>query len=301
MGFLIAPYLTTKLMSWMVKKITQIPTPTLLAGVLGLLIALLITALLTLPLSLLPGIYNRLLPVIVGIILSYICVSLMMSKGEELFRFFTGLANPVKEEVEGPPLLIDTSSLVDGRVADIGETGFLWGQLVIPGFVLKELQHIADSPDPQRRRRGRRGLEILSRLRSQGKVPVRIEDIDLTEGETADEMLIKLAKKWHCPILTTDFNLNRVAELQGVKVLNLNSLASALKPVLLPGEEIEIAIVQEGKELGQGVGFLDDGTMVVVEGGKRYLNSKVNIIVTRVLQTAVGRMIFAQIKDERRQ
>lgn len=299
-GFFIAPYLTTKPISWLGRKISQIPTSTLLAGVLGLLIALLLTAILTLPLSLLPGIYNRVLPLVIGLILSYIFISLMLSRGEELFRLFSGAVNPVKG-VEGPLLLIDTSSIIDGRVADIGETGFILGQLIIPSFVLKEIQHIADSPDPLRRRRGRRGLEILSRLQSQGKVPVRIEEIDLSEGETADDALIKLAKNWNCPILTTDFNLNRVAELQGVKVLNLNALASALKPVILPGEETEITIIQEGKEPGQGVGFLDDGTMIVVEGGKRYLNNKVNIVITRVLQTPTGRMLFAQIKDERKQ
>jgi uncharacterized protein YacL len=297
LGFLIAPYLSTRPVAWIANKISQISTPTLLAGVLGLLIALLLTALLTLPLSLIPGIYGRILPLIVGFLLCYAIVSLTLSRGSEFFHFFSFLANPPKEGVEGFPLLVDTSVLIDGRIADIGATGFLLGQMVIPSFVLRELQHIADSTDPLRRRRGRRGLEILSRLRSEAKVPIRIEEIELGEGEEADSVLIKLAKNWRCPILTTDFNLNRVAEVQGIKVLNLNNLASALKPAVMPGEEMEIMLIQEGKEAGQGVGFLDDGTMVVVEGGKRYLNNKVNITITRVLQTAMGRMIFAQIKE----
>jgi len=295
-GALVAPYITTLPLAWAVKKISQVPTPTLLAGVIGLLIALLSSALLTLPLSLFPGAWGRVLPLVMAIVLTYLIVSLMMSRALDFFRFL-GFTHEASKEVV--PMLVDTSALIDGRIADVSGTGFVMGRLLIPSFVLAELQHIADSPDPQRRRRGRRGLEMLQRIREDTVVPLQIVEVDM-EGDGVDDKLVRLSKTWSAPIVTTDFNLNRVAELQGVKVLNLNDLATAVRPVVLPGEEMEIRIIQEGKELGQGVGFLDDGTMVVVEGGKRFLNSKVEIVITRVLQTAMGRMIFAQIKDHER-
>jgi uncharacterized protein YacL len=192
---------------------------------------------------------------------------------------------------------VDTSAIIDGRIADISHTGFIPGQFVIPRFILQELQHIADSSDPLRRRRGRRGLEMLNLLQKESEVPIQISEADFPDVDEVDAKLVKVARNWHCAIITTDFNLNRVAELEGIQVLNLNDLASSVKPVVLPGEDMELRIIQEGKEFGQGVGFLDDGTMVVVEGGRKYLNNKVDVVVTRVLQTAVGRMIFAQIKN----
>jgi len=296
LGYLAAPYVTTIPFTWAMKKLAAVPTPTLLAGVIGLLIALLASALLTLPLSLFPGAWGRVLPLVMAIILTYLIVSLMMSRARDFFRFLGFTHEASKEAV---PMLVDTSALIDGRIADVSGTGFVMGQLLIPSFVLAELQHIADSPDPQRRRRGRRGLEMLQRIREDSVVPLQIVEVEM-EGDAVDDKLVKLSKSWNCPIVTTDFNLNRVAELQGVKVLNLNDLATAVRPVVLPGEEMELRIIQEGKELGQGVGFLDDGTMVVVEGGKRFLNTKVEITITRVLQTAMGRMIFAQMKNHER-
>ena len=292
-GGLVAPYLTTQPMAWLLKKMTQMPAPTLLAGVIGLLIALLASAMITLPLSLLPGPWGRVLPLLVSFIFTYMVVSMMMSRARDLFHF---LGFPHEAPKEGIPLLVDTSALIDGRIADVSNTGFVMGQLIIPSFVLSELQHIADSPDPQRRRRGRRGMDVLDRIQKDSVVPVQITEVEV-EGEGVDDKLVRLAKDWSCSIVTTDFNLNRVAQLQGLKVLNLNDLATAVRPAVLPGEEMDIRIIQEGKELGQGVGFMDDGTMVVVEGGKRFLNTKVGIVITRVLQTAMGRMIFAQIKD----
>jgi uncharacterized protein YacL len=194
-------------------------------------------------------------------------------------------------------ILVDTSAIIDGRIADISETGFIFGNLVVPRFVLEELQHIADSADSMRRNRGRRGLEILQRLQREPAVAVEISDADAESIHEVDAKLVKLARQWHCPIITNDFNLNRVAELQGVKVLNINELAHAVKPILLPGEEMSIKIMQDGKEPGQGVGYLDDGTMIVVEGGKAYMGSTVDVTVTRVLQTVAGRMIFAHPKQ----
>lgn len=194
-------------------------------------------------------------------------------------------------------ILVDTSAIIDGRIADIAETGFIFSSLVVPRFVLEELQHIADSADSMRRNRGRRGLEILQRLQKDPSVSVEITDADAENIHEVDAKLVKLARQWHCPIITNDFNLNRVAELQGVKVLNINELAHAVKPILLPGEEMSIKIMQDGKELGQGVGYLDDGTMIVVEGGKSYMGSTLDVTVTRVLQTVAGRMIFAHPKQ----
>jgi uncharacterized protein YacL len=193
-------------------------------------------------------------------------------------------------------ILLDTSAIIDGRIADISQTGFVNGTLVVPRFVLEELQHIADSADTLRRNRGRRGLDILNRLQKETSIPVEISDTDIDGVAEVDAKLVKMARNLHCPIITNDFNLNRVAELQGVKVLNINELANAVKPVLLPGEEMQVKIIQDGKELGQGVGYLDDGTMIVVEGGRQHMNSTVEVTVTRVLQTVAGRMIFAHPK-----
>jgi uncharacterized protein YacL len=194
-------------------------------------------------------------------------------------------------------ILLDTSAIIDGRIADITQTGFVLGPLVVPRFVLNELQRIADSADTMRRNRGRRGLEMLNRLQKDATVPIEITDADVEDVLEVDGKLIKMARTLHCPIITNDFNLNRVAELQGVKVLNINELANAVKPVLLPGEDIHIKIMQEGKELGQGVGYLDDGTMIVVEGGRQYMGMTIEVTVTRVLQTVAGRMIFAHPKQ----
>lgn len=193
-------------------------------------------------------------------------------------------------------ILLDTSAIIDGRIADISQTGFVTGTLLVPRFVLEELQHIADSADTLRRNRGRRGLDILNRLQKETNIPVEISDQDIDGIAEVDAKLVKMARNLHCPIITNDFNLNRVAELQGVKVLNINELANAVKPVLLPGEEMLVKIIQDGKELGQGVGYLDDGTMIVVEGGRQHMNNTVEVTVTRVLQTVAGRMIFAHPK-----
>jgi uncharacterized protein YacL len=191
-------------------------------------------------------------------------------------------------------VLLDTSVIIDGRIADISQVGFIMGPIVVPNFVLQELQHIADSADVLRRNRGRRGIEILNRLQKDAPVPVIITDTDFEDVDAVDEKLILLAKELQCAIVTNDYNLNRIAELQGVVVLNINELANAVKTVFLPGEEMEIEIIQEGRELGQGVGYLDDGTMVVIENGRRYIGKTVNVTVSKILQTSAGRMIFAR-------
>ena len=191
-------------------------------------------------------------------------------------------------------MLLDTSVIIDGRIADICRTGFIQGELVVPLFVLNELQHVADSADALRRNRGRRGLEILRQLQEDSPIPVRLTDADIPTMREVDDKLISLAQKLGGAILTNDYNLNRVAELQSVQVLNVNELANAVKTVLLPGESFTIHVLQEGKEYNQGVGYLDDGTMVVVEEGMTYIGNTIEVNVSKVLQTAAGRMIFAR-------
>jgi len=192
-----------------------------------------------------------------------------------------------------PRILVDTSAIIDGRIADIADSGFLYGILEVPRFVLDEVQRLADSSDSMRRTRGRRGLEILGRMRKTGATPVQIIDEDAPNTPAVDSKLVALAKRNGRAVLTNDLNLNHIADLQGVRVLNVNSLANAVKPALLPGEELRIRVIQPGKDAGQGVGYLDDGTMVVVEGGARSIDTEVDVTVTRVLQTVAGRMVFA--------
>jgi uncharacterized protein YacL len=187
--------------------------------------------------------------------------------------------------------------IIDGRISDIANTHFLSGKMILPRFVLKELQLIADSSDPLKRNRGRRGLDVLNAIRENPNISVRIHEMDFPEFNTVDAKLVKMAQVVGAKVFTNDYNLNKVAELQGVKVLNINDLANALKPVVMPGEEMEIKILKEGKEHEQGVAYLDDGTMVVVDGGRRRLNQTVKVTITSVLQTQAGRMIFAKLSD----
>jgi uncharacterized protein YacL len=255
------------------------------------------------PLSMLPGLWGQVTPTVVSFFLCLICISITVSRRRELLPVF-GITLPAGTRSLGWPvphngqLIVDTSTLIDGRIADIGQAGFIPGSLIIPRFVLDELQHIADSYDSMRRNRGRRGLEILTRLQQESNTPLEISDLDAKEITDVDSKLVKLAKSLGCAIITNDFNLNQVAKIQGVQVLNVNELANAVRPIVLPGEEMQVRIIQEGKEFGQGLGFLDDGTMIVVENGLRYINSSIIVVVTRVLQTAAGRMIFAHPKAE---
>jgi uncharacterized protein YacL len=196
------------------------------------------------------------------------------------------------------PKVLDTSVIIDGRVADLCETGFLEGTFLVPNFILDELQHIADSSDSLKRARGRRGLDILNKIQKMGDVDVRIIDEDFPHVKEVDAKLVVLAKKMNAKIITNDLNLNKVAELQGVRVLNINELCNALRPVVLPGETIRVFVLKEGKEAGQGVAYLDDGTMIVVDNARRYIGKNVDVVVTSVLQTTAGRMIFTRLKEE---
>jgi uncharacterized protein YacL len=227
-------------------------------------------------------------------ILGYIGLKIGLKKGGEFsFASLKG-ASRLSPSDENPKIL-DTSVIIDGRVADICETGFIEGTFVIPQFVLHELQHVADSADPIKRTRGKRGLEILHRIQKQVDVDVKIIEQDFPRIKEVDAKLVELAKKMKAKIITNDSNLNKVAELQGVDVLNINQLANALKPVVLPGEDVSVKVIKEGKEQGQGVAYLDDGTMVVIESGLKYMGKNIDVTVTQILQTTAGRMIFAKV------
>ena len=193
--------------------------------------------------------------------------------------------------------ILDTSVIIDGRIADICDTGFIEGTLVVPRFVLDELQYIADSSDSMKRSRGRRGLDILNRMQRSNGINIEVVDQDFPKLKGVDAKLVAMAKKMNGKIVTNDFNLNKVAELQGIKILNVNELANALKPVVLPGEIMKVKIIKDGKEPGQGVAYLDDGTMIIVDNAQKYQGSNVDVIVTSVLQTTAGRMIFSELKE----
>jgi uncharacterized protein YacL len=304
-GFLLLPYLTVVPASRLIHQVQAMSTAEFVASVVGLILGLLMALLLGLPLSALPEPFGTFMPLGVSICLGLGMVGLTVAKREDLvaaaqaaglFRQ-TDLKSHSRESGE-VQVIVDTSAIIDGRIADIVDSGFLYGRLVIPHFVLDELQRIADSSDPQRRGRGRRGLEILGRLQKDGPTPVDIVSDDPQEVGDVDGKLVALARARGGAILTNDFNLNRVADLQSIRVLNINSLANALKPALLPGDSLQIKVLTEGKEQGQGVGYLDDGTMVVVEGGSRFVDHELDVVVTRVLQTVMGRMVFAQFRPD---
>ncbi len=303
-GLVLTPYITVRPLVLLRRFIQNVPVQQLVSGVAGLTIGLIIAVFLTFPLSTLPPPFSQVLPLVAAFLFSYLGVVAMTFRQQEIFNFLTRrrLVPLTTEEAKAavPPVLVDTSAIIDGRIADISRTGFIFGELLIPRFILNELQHIADSHDTLRRNRGRRGLDVLRQLQDESIIPVRVVDMDVPEARDVDDKLVLLAKRLHSPILTTDYNLNRVAELQGIMVLNINELANAVQAVYLPGEPLTIHILQEGKEQGQGVGYLDDGTMVVVEGGEPYIGFEIQTTVSKVLQTAAGRMIFARPQNSKR-
>jgi uncharacterized protein YacL len=301
-GFAVLPYLTVVPATWLIKQVEALSTAEFVTAVTGLLLGLLMGLLLGLPLSQFAPPFGTWLPLGVSIFLGLGMVGLTVAKRRDLVMAAEAVGilrraspgEPAGPIAGDPRIVVDTSAIIDGRIAEIVESGFIYGTLVIPRFVLDELQHIADSSDALRRNRGRRGLEILNRMQKEPGTPVEIIEDDVPDVVEVDAKLVALARARSRVILTNDFNLNRVAELQGVRVMNINSLANAVKPAVLPGEEIRVRVIQEGKEAVQGVGFLDDGTMIVVEGGARHIDRDLDVAVTRVLQTVAGRMIFAQ-------
>jgi uncharacterized protein YacL len=305
-GFAILPYLTIVPATWIVRSVQALSTAEFVTAVGGLIIGLLMGLLLGAPLSNFPDPLGRWLPLATSIGFGLGMVGLTVAKRQDLIVAAEAIGIFRRQEPSDeaaarkgdPHIIVDTSAIIDGRIAEIVESGFIYGTLVIPRFVLEELQHIADSSDTLRRNRGRRGLEILAKMQKDSPTPVEIVEDEVRDVAEVDAKLVALAKRYSGAILTNDFNLNRVAELQGLRVLNINSLANAVKPAVLPGEELRVKVIQDGKEAGQGVGFLDDGTMIVVEGGARFIDRELDVTVTRVLQTVAGRMIFAQPRTE---
>jgi uncharacterized protein YacL len=235
---------------------------------------------------------------LLGLVVCYICISLLMQTRND-FRFIIPYVEFAKEVKGLKPCVLDTSVVIDGRIADVVETNVIDGRLIMPKFVISELQAIADSSDRLRRGRGRRGLDILNRMRVNPNIDMEIYERELPEfaGQNVDLKLIVLAKHLQAKLITNDYNLNKIAKLQGVTVINFNDLANALKPIFLPGEHIEVRVIKAGEEAGQGVGYLEDGTMVVIEGGREHINDNVHVAVTSVLQTSAGRMIFGRCEN----
>ena len=301
-GLVLTPYVTVRPFIALRKRIRQTPAQQLLAAVLGLIVGLIIAALVSFPISLLPPPFSQVLPFVAAVLFGYLGIVVMTTRQRDIFSIIReqlpARGSDGREEKRERVVLLDTSVIIDGRIADISQTGFIDGEMLVPRFVLNEIQHIADSSDTLRRNRGRRGLEMLHRLQTESVTPVRITDMDVEGVWEVDDKLVLLAKQLHCPIMTNDYNLNRVAELQGVHVLNINELANAVKALFLPGESLRVKIVQEGKEVGQGVGYLDDGTMIVVEDGERLIGRETEVMVTKVLQTAAGRMLFARLAND---
>ena len=286
------------ILAWSDSKLKAVPTQDIILVVFGLIITLLMGLLLSYPIYRIP-VVGMILSPLITLMLAFSGVRFLLSRKEDftfLTSFFSrggkGSATASNETFK----ILDTSAIIDGRIVDICKTHFLEGIIVVAGFVLEELRHIADSPDLLKRNRGRRGLDILNKIQKEMDIPVQIYEEDFDELSDVDSKLVRLAKVINGKIITNDFNLNKVCELQGIDVLNINELANAVKPVVLPGEEMTAQIIKDGKESGQGIAYLDDGTMVVVEGGRRHIGETIDVLVTSVLQTAAGRMIFAKPK-----
>ncbi len=314
-GFSAAPFLITRTLQmtdWVETKLQKMPMSDLMGAAIGLIIGLIIASLLGSSFTNIPIVGNY-VPVIASILLGYLGMNIGLKKKEELLSIFSLFPKRNKDkekdkdkdkeksiscktEAKHAYKILDTSVIIDGRIADICKSGFIEGTLIIPGFVLEELRHIADSSDALKRNRGRRGLDILNKIRKELDIRVQIIEKDFNDIAEVDSKLVRLAQVMGGEILTNDYNLNKVAEFQEIKVLNINELANALKPVFLPGEEMIVQIIKDGKESKQGIGYLDDGTMIVVDSGRRYINQTIYVVVTSVLQTAAGRMIFAKPK-----
>ncbi|ABR50579.1 PilT protein domain protein [Alkaliphilus metalliredigens QYMF] len=304
--FMLAPWLINKgrnTANWIELELAKIPTANVILGSIGLIGGLIIAFLIGQLLNNIPiPLIGTILSTIVYIFMGYLGVTIAIKKMDELQNLNT-LFKKVgvrdrgnKKESRVSPKVLDTSVIIDGRIADLCKTGFVEGPLVIPEFVLEELRHIADSSDALKRNRGRRGLDILNKIQKELDIEVQIHDKDFEDMSEVDTKLLKLAQLLDGKVVTNDYNLNKVAEFQGVPVLNINELANAVKPVVLPGEEMFVHVVKDGKESGQGLAYLDDGTMIVVESGKKYIGQNIDVLVTSVLQTAAGRMIFAKPK-----
>ncbi len=307
LGYKLSPFIVggiTSLVRYFVCLLQRMPIQVLFGGILGLIIGLVIASFVGIYLSRVPFV-GSVLSVMLAVFLGYIGMIVGASKKEDLFAGRVFMRPESKEKshstdhkkIAEVPKVLDTSVIIDGRILDIVKTGFIEGPLVIPNFVLEELRHIADSSDLLKRNKGRRGLDILNLISEGNDIEVRIYDGDFPEIQEVDSKLVKLSQVLGGHIVTNDYNLNKVAQLQGLQVLNINDLANAIKPVVIPGDSMVVEIVKEGKTDKQGIGYLDDGTMIVVEEGLDYLGRTMEVIVTSALQTSAGRMIFAKIAN----
>jgi uncharacterized protein YacL len=297
LGWLGAPYVTVMPAAIIVARIRAASAGDLVGGAFGAGVGLILALFLAFPLSFLPGELGRYAPLVMAVLLGLVGATAGTIKRSDLGALAQGVRGIRRDRTAGERILLDTSVIIDGRIADVVRSGFVRGTLIVPKFVLAELQYFNDSPDASRRERGRRGLEMLSKMQKEETVKVELSDED-PPGKGADGKLVTLARAMSVAIMTNDYGLNRVAQLQGITVLNMNDLAKAVRPVVLPGEEITVRIIQEGKEHAQGVGYLEDGTMVVVENGVQHVGTELAVTVMRVLQTVGGRMIFAQPRGD---
>lgn len=304
--FLTAP--VVNFIKWMEDRLLKIPIFDLLFGTIGLIVGFIVAFLVSFWLGNIEiRVISSVLPTVLFVILGYLGFQVGFKKGDEFVQAVQSAktVDLKKKEVEENPAetsgikykILDTSVIIDGRIADISSTGFLEGILVVPQFVLTELQHIADSSDTLKRTKGRRGLDVLRRLQTDDGAGILITDVDFADVAEVDLKLVHLAKDMAGLVVTNDFNLNKVADLHGVPVLNINDLANAVKPVVIPGEDMHVVVIKDGKEQNQGVAYLDDGTMIVVEDGKFHIGNAIDVTVTSVLQTSAGRMIFAKPKN----
>lgn len=298
--------LFTRMANAVERELQAVPIQQILLGGIGLILGLILASLITQPIGLVlegvpvvGSILKLVLTALIYLLLAYLGVALATTKRDELQTSFSRLRVPIKDKkhrFESDPKILDTSVIIDGRIAEVFEVGFIEGEVVVPVFVLVELQHIADSQDSLRRQKGRRGLDIIQQIKQNERIHLTISDTDYEDISEVDSKLIRMAKETSGTVVTTDYNLNKLASVQGVRVLNINELANAMKPVVIPGEEMTITVIKDGKEYNQGLAYLDDGTMIVVENGKRHIGSTIEVLVTSILQTSAGKMIFAKPK-----
>ena len=285
------------------RNIQKLTVTEFLFGTLGLLVGLVFATLIGVPISRIHFVIGPILFILIDLIGALVGIKIFIKRKDDILNLLTSIKkNGIRDKKNRHnekicPKILDTSVIIDGRIFDICQTGFVEGPLVIPGFVLNELRHISDSADGLKRNRGRRGLDILNKIQKELSIETQIYEEDFPEIAEVDAKLLKLAQVLNGKVVTNDFNLNKVAEFQGVPVLNINELANAIKPVLLPGEEMKVVVMKDGKEASQGIAYLDDGTMIVVEGGRKFISEEIMVVVTSVLQTAAGRMIFAKPKE----
>ena len=285
------------------RNIQKLTVTEFLFGTLGLLVGLVFATLIGVPISRIHFVIGPILFILIDLIGALVGIKIFIKRKDDILNLLTSIKkNGIRDKKNKHnekicPKILDTSVIIDGRIFDICQTGFVEGPLVIPGFVLNELRHISDSADGLKRNRGRRGLDILNKIQKELSIETQIYEEDFPEIAEVDAKLLKLAQVLNGKVVTNDFNLNKVAEFQGVPVLNINELANAIKPVLLPGEEMKVVVMKDGKEASQGIAYLDDGTMIVVEGGRKFISEEIMVVVTSVLQTAAGRMIFAKPKE----